>query len=135
MHQIDQAGAASLFQRVVNMSGTPVMLRPLRETVAEGIYQTVIAILGLQDACVADRISVLLSIPAHEFLSKLPPGLPFLPVLDGRTITNDATFAGLSPNLEHDGAQHIDMLIGSCDMDVSICVYWNLDSSKLPLTP
>lgn len=96
------------------------MMRPLPGAVAEGIYQSVIGILGLHNLSAAERKSALLSIPASELLSKLPPGLPFLPVLDGDSIREDVSFSGLKSGSEVTQRHDMKLLIGSCDMDVRI---------------
>lgn len=120
MHQVQLSTDAPPFQQLVSMSGSPLMMRPLPGAVAEGIYQSVIDILGLHKLSAAERKSTLLSIPAVELLSKLPPGLPFLPVLDGDSIRDALSFSGLKSGLEVTRSHDMKLLIGSCDMDVRI---------------
>lgn len=101
------------------------MMRSLPNSVANGIYQTVTTSLGLQDLSVKERIVALLSMPASKLLLKLPPGLPFLPVLDGCTIKRETSFAELASETKTELPENVNMLIGSCDMDVrrvSLCL-------------
>lgn len=120
MHQVQFSTDTSPFQQLVSMSGSPLMMRPLPGAVAENIYQSVIGILGLHNLSAAERKTALLSISASELLSKLPPGLPFLPVLDGDSIRQDVSFSGLKSGLEITQSHNMKLLIGSCDMDVRI---------------
>ncbi|KAH8595663.1 putative carboxylesterase [Bisporella sp. PMI_857] len=120
MHQIEMNGIDLPFQQVVNMSGTPLMLKPLSPVIAESIYQTVTSILGLGNLPGEERVTALTAIPAAELLSKLPPGLPFMPVLDGHVLKNEISFAQLQDGTGPSQSPNINLLIGSCDMDSSI---------------
>jgi len=126
MHQIELGAGTPSFSQLISLSGSPLMMRPLPSFVANDIYQTVTAILGLQDLSAAERVAALSSMPATELLMKLPPGLPFLPVLDERTIKKDTGFAELALDTKTELPENINMLIGSCDMDVcrvSLCIF------------
>ena len=105
------------FHQLISMSGTPLMMKPLPPVVADNIYQTVISVLGLRDLPVADRIAALSSTSSSEILSKLPPGLPFLAVLDGITLQEEVSFEKLRDSSKFSQKQ---LLIGSCGMDVCI---------------
>ena len=120
MHQIQMATETHLFQQAVNMSGSPLMMKPLPGFVAEQIYQTVIDILGLQDLPVKKRVNTLATISASELLSKLPAGLPFLPVMDNDVLKEDISFSGLESGSKVGVSRQITLLIGSCDTDVRI---------------
>ncbi|TVY48173.1 Para-nitrobenzyl esterase [Lachnellula occidentalis] len=120
MHQIQLGAGTPSFSQLISFSGSPLMMRPLPSFVADDIYQTVTAILGLQKLSAAERVAALSSMPATELLMKLPPGLPFLPVLDERTIKKETSFAELASDTKTQLPENINMLIGSCDMDASI---------------
>jgi len=105
------------FQQLISMSGTPLMMKPLPPVVADNIYQTVIGVLGLRDLPVAERISALSSMSSSEILSKLPPGLPFLAVLDGAVLQENVSFEKLRDSCKSSQKK---LLIGSCGMDVRI---------------
>lgn len=117
MHQLQLEEEMPSFSQIVSLSGSPLMMRPLPSFVANGVYKEVMTILGFQHLPVAERILALSEMPAAELLQKLPPGLPFLPVLDGCTIKKDTKFSDLASN-KAELPENINILIGSCDMDV-----------------
>ncbi|KAI9053702.1 hypothetical protein LZ554_002655 [Drepanopeziza brunnea f. sp. 'monogermtubi'] len=120
MHLIEMFGPERPFQQVVSMAGTPAMLRPFPAFVADSIYGTVVGILGLGHLSGKERVDAILKLSAAEILEKLPPGLPFMPVLDPTTLKNEVSFARI---LSGNGLSHcrdVALLIGNLDMDANV---------------
>ncbi|THW34283.1 hypothetical protein D6D22_08700 [Aureobasidium pullulans] len=120
MHQLQMSPKSPPFQQCISMGGNPLMMKPLPDFVAEGVYRGVINSLGLEKLSASERKSALLSMPAAELLSRLPPGLPFLPVQDGRTICESFTFLRVKSGSELTQSTATRILIGTCDMDSSV---------------
>ena len=90
---------------------------------AEGIYQTFISILGLDKLSVDERIHKLLTLPTDEVIAKIPPSLPFLPVIDGDVIPVRPTFADVASTEDKNmpGKEWVEgLMIGHSEFDVSL---------------
>jgi hypothetical protein len=101
------------------MSGTPLMMPPLPQAAAQGIYESVTTILGFQELASDERLQALQDIAALDLLSSIPPGSPFLPVNDGDTAKQQFSYRDLASTLRDCLAGRIPLMIGSCDADVS----------------
>ncbi|EKG18599.1 Carboxylesterase type B [Macrophomina phaseolina MS6] len=108
-----------LFKRVVSMSGTPLMIKPLPLHVAEHAYQTVIAALGLTDLTPADRIEKLRRMPPEKLL-KVPHSVRTQPVLDGELIKLAPSFQSLEQTVSPGAQWCEELMIGWCGYDATI---------------
>ena len=102
------------------MSGTFLALRPVSTAVQEEIYAQTMKILGFDQLSTAERIAALESIDANELMTKIPPFVPFAPVIDNNFCHETPTFAaianGFSGNLNRGWCKEI--CIGDCQFDV-----------------
>ena len=71
-------------------------MKPLPPFVYEMTYKTVLENLGITATSPEERVSALLAIPAEDILTKLPPGLPLHPVLDGDLVPVEPTFKDIA---------------------------------------
>ena len=115
-----------LFKRLMSMGGTSLLMRPLPPVVHEATYDTVISQLGLKDMSAEDRIAALLQMPSEELLSKIPPHVPLLPLIDGDIVSAPSSFPKIADRTET-GVSEVpgkawckDLLIGDCQSDVSV---------------
>ena len=107
------------------MSGTPLGLRALPPPVSEFAYSSVVQALGLEKLAGSDRVKKLLEVPVDDFLAKVPPSIPLLPVADD-LLPGTLTFKQVG-NKHEDPVYTIpgqkwckDLLIGDCKFDVRI---------------
>ena len=111
-----------LFKRLVSMSGTSLLIKPLPPFIADSGYTTVLKALNFDNLSAADRITALLNTPIEEFL-KLPPTAPMLPMIDDDVIPgmlsfNQISTKGSDPALPGKGWCE-SLMIGDCKFDVS----------------
>lgn len=114
------------FARAISMGGTTLLMKPLPTFVHEMTYKTVVEALGLSAKTPEERISILKKTPAEELLSRLPPGLPLQPVMDGDFIPTAATFkdvADLHSATMPGKSWCKGLLIGNNQLDVCITKY------------
>jgi carboxylesterase type B len=87
-----------LFTRLVAMSGTDLLLKPLPTVVNKDIYDHVLQVLNLDNLSVADRAAGLKKAIPDDIISVLPPGILFLPTaggeLDLRSNTYEEVYRG-----------------------------------------
>lgn len=97
-------------------------MKPLPPFVHETFYKTVIESLGLESSPPEERVSAILTLPVDEILSKIPPGLPLQPVVDGDVVPLSPSFSEFA-NKEATtipGKQWCEeLLIGDNQLDVS----------------
>ncbi|KAF2462453.1 para-nitrobenzyl esterase [Lineolata rhizophorae] len=109
-------GEEPLFERIVSMSGTSLMLKPLPPPVSEFAYAGVVEALGLKELEPAEQVKKLVEMPAEELMAKIPPSVPLLPCVDGDMVKAMSTYEGLADTLA--GMQWCkDMLIGDLRFD------------------
>ncbi|KAK5195057.1 hypothetical protein LTR99_002704 [Exophiala xenobiotica] len=82
-----------LFKRMVNLSGTCLLLRPLPTFVHEMFYSGVCEAHGLDKLSGEERVKAIEKISSLDLFLKVPPFIPSLPVLDRDFITAAPTFA------------------------------------------
>ncbi|VUC37792.1 unnamed protein product [Clonostachys rosea] len=91
-----------------------------------------IAMLGLEDVDSSQIFQKLLEIPADDFLSKIPPSSPNMPVIDGDLIPSQFTFKSYDGG--HDvlpGQKWIEgIVVGQSTLDSSIMGYSGLLGRK-----
>ncbi|KAL3426702.1 carboxylesterase [Phlyctema vagabunda] len=113
------------FTRAISFGGTGLLMKPLPAFIHENTYTTVLEVLGIIATSAEDRVAALLATPAEDFLTKLPPGLPLHPYVDGDIIPVPVTFADISdPSTSVvPGKQWCrDLLIGDNELDASILI-------------
>lgn len=113
-----------LFERLVSMGGTNLLMKPLPECVNEQNYGKVLDLLDLRDLPAEIRVKALRDIPAEDILAVLPPDLVFLPTpgddLDLPINTFEEIYLGESQGILHPGKLWCkQIMIGDCQMDVS----------------
>lgn len=117
------ASEEPLFKRLISLSGTFLVLKPLPAAAHENFYQEVLNALGIQDLDAAGQVEVLEKLDVAELLTKLPPSIPAAPLLDGTFCVEEPTFAALRekkrvPELIQNWCS--DLLIGDCALDVCV---------------
>ncbi len=110
-----------LFNRIVAMGGTPLLLKPVPITVAGGIYNIVMERLGLEHTATADERARALKKATVEELVAAAGNLPMLPIIDGELVNSPATFSRWSfQDTPFPGTEWCEsVMIGDCEMDVS----------------
>lgn len=108
------------FARAISFGGTGLLLKPLPPFVHEMTYKTVLGNLGISELSPEDRVKALLTMPINDILSKVPPGLPLFPVIDGTTIPGAPTFTDISSKTSSlPGKKWCEgLLIGDNELDV-----------------
>jgi len=88
-------------------------------------------VFGLENSSPEERIQKLLSIPMEDIISKLPPTIPFLPVVDGDIIPVRPTYGAIADPKDEvmPGKHWLEALaIGDSEFDVSPCLGLRLSS-------
>ncbi|USP74119.1 para-nitrobenzyl esterase [Curvularia clavata] len=117
-----------LFQQLVAMGGTSLLLKPLSPPVSEIMYASVLERLQIDSKqSPEDQLKSLLAITPETILSSVGPDLSLLPVIDGNIITSDIKFAQWSsPNIAA-AAPGIKrcrrVMFGDCQFDGSIMAF------------
>lgn len=125
-----------LFKRVISMSGTPIMLKPLPVEVTEIAYSGIMKELGLENATVEERIQVLMTISPEDLIAKTPMTVPLVPFLDGNMIKERTTFSSLSSrnkNSTYSAPGHNwceELMIGDCEHDGNVFMFMGLADRK-----
>ncbi|KAI1612776.1 esterase/lipase [Exophiala viscosa] len=112
-----------LFNRAIVTGGSSLLVPPFPLEAYEGVYQQVLGVFGLETLSPEDRIQKLLSIPMEDIISKIPPTIPFLPVVDGDIIPVRPSFAAIAdPKDEIMAGKHwLEALaIGDSEFDGSV---------------
>lgn len=125
-----------LFKRVISMSGTPIMLKPLPIEVTEMAYSSIMKELGLENATVEERIQKLTSISPEDLVAKTPMSTPLIPFLDGDIIPERTTFSALSsqagsytPSVPcREWCE--ELMIGDCEHDGNVFLFMGLADRK-----
>ncbi|KAI0121271.1 Alpha/Beta hydrolase protein [Xylariales sp. AK1849] len=83
-----------LFNQLVSMGGTSLLMKPLPPQIADVTYSSVLKIVGVNDAMTPkEQLKGLLNVNPETFLSSVGPDVPLLPIIDGDIITSKVTFA------------------------------------------
>ncbi|PVH76547.1 alpha/beta-hydrolase [Cadophora sp. DSE1049] len=114
-----------LFNRIVAMGGTPLLLKPVPIPVACGIYDMVIERLGIAKMTTADEKAKALKEASVEQLVAAAEHLPMLPIIDGEYVKSAATFSKWSfQDTSMPGTKWCEsIMMGDCEMDSSILFY------------
>jgi len=114
-----------LFKRLVSMSATSLMFRPLPVEVSEIAYASAYKALDLDNLSGPDRVKALLNVSVEHLLTKVPSDVPLMPVIDEDILAEAATYSQVK-NLTNDDTLFLpgkdwceDLLIGDCQFDVS----------------
>lgn len=110
-----------LFNRAIATGGSFLLVGPFSPEIYEGIYQRVLSVLGLDGLEPEERIKQLLSLPLDDVIAKLPPDIPFLPVIDGDIIPVRPSYGAVAGQEDHSipGKAWLDgFLIGDSQFDV-----------------
>lgn len=111
----------------LSTGGTPLLVLPLPESVAESAYQNVIEAFGLAGLSSEDRIKALLALPIEDLWQKAPPSAPMMPCVDNDTVPGIPDFATVSsqedkPNFLLPGRKWCKaLMLGDSKLDVSSC--------------
>ncbi|KAK6371450.1 hypothetical protein LTS17_008700 [Exophiala oligosperma] len=113
-----------LFQQLISMGGTPLLLPDLPRVVSEDVYSTIAAALNVDKLSAEERVNYILNCPMEELYSKLPPGLPLIPVVDDDLVKALPTY---KQTLKYGPTEMLPgmtwckrLLIGDCQFDGSI---------------
>ncbi|CAG8909735.1 unnamed protein product [Penicillium egyptiacum] len=114
-----------LFKRMVSMSGTNLLLKPLPEQVTECTYKAIVARLGLASWPATERVNALVQMDTQKLLQASSPTDALLPAVGGKLGLNPHTYAGFhqgsSGSLNIPGRKWCEeIMIGDCQMDASI---------------
>ncbi|PYH42313.1 putative carboxylesterase [Aspergillus saccharolyticus JOP 1030-1] len=127
------AGAASvachleaetpLFRRAIMMSGNRFFSPSLAYEAHEERYEQIMAALGLTDASLEQRLSVLLNTPGEELVAKVPPSIAPAFALDGDLVPTAITYAQLGDRTNRvprgkDWCR--DIMVGDAQIDANI---------------
>ncbi|KAH6703175.1 Alpha/Beta hydrolase protein [Leptodontidium sp. MPI-SDFR-AT-0119] len=114
-----------LFNRMLAMGGTPLLLKPVPITFASGIYDIAIERLGLAKSSTADQRTNALKEANIDALVAAAENIPMLPIIDGEFVKSPATFSEWSfQNTSMPGTKWCESIImGDCEMDSSILFY------------
>ncbi|KAF2843909.1 alpha/beta-hydrolase [Plenodomus tracheiphilus IPT5] len=83
----------AMFQQLVSLGGTSLLMKPLPPFVADVIYSTILQKLQCDSSRPAeDQLASLLAVAPEAVLSTIGPDVPLLPLVDGDIITTNATF-------------------------------------------
>ncbi|CAK7218971.1 hypothetical protein SEUCBS140593_003735 [Sporothrix eucalyptigena] len=120
-------------RRLIFLGGTPPLMGQLPLPVADDVAQGVLATLGHAGIASEDVTKTLLSAPIEDFWTRIPPGFPIFPVIDGDIIPKEVTLASLadqSPSI-FPGAKHVEsILLVNSKLDASIMAYSGLLQRK-----
>lgn len=114
-----------LFQRLVSLSGTCLLRRPVPLSAHEQFYQNFCIAQGLTAVSGTARIKAMDKLSSHELLLKCPASVPFLPTLDHDVLHMPISFVHAKnwPDTEHPALPGLvwckSILIGDCAFDVS----------------
>jgi len=115
-----------LFNHLLSMSGTSLLMKPLPAVVHESIYQNVLKAFKLEDKSPSDRIQAIIDMPWDKMTASLPPTVEFMPLIDGDLLPEALTFDSLSSSAQEllPGLQWCkSLLVGSCQFDGSIMAF------------
>ncbi|KAK6222286.1 hypothetical protein LQW54_000986 [Pestalotiopsis sp. IQ-011] len=111
----------ALAKRIICLGGCPPLLGQLPLPVADAVAETAKKHLGVEAISAESLVSTLNELPAENLWSKIPPNVPFLPVVDGDIIPEilEVNTWARSPTLP--GNKFIEtILIGDSKLDSSI---------------
>ncbi|CAI6331486.1 unnamed protein product [Periconia digitata] len=125
-----------LMKRCLCTGGALTIFKPLPDATNEGVYQKVVAALGLADKSPEERVQALLKLPVDDLWQKVPPGTPIGPFADGETMLESPTFATFAS--EDESVQSLlpgrkwcsDLMLGDSALDGSIFAYAALDAQN-----
>jgi hypothetical protein len=89
-------------------------------------YQTVLEKLEISDLSAEERVTAILTMPVEDILSKVPPGLPLFPVIDGKTVPVLPTFSDIvdTSSTTIPGKKWLKgLFIGDSQLDVRLIQY------------
>lgn len=112
-----------LFERMVSLSGTSLLMQPLPEEVTESTYEAIVDRLGLASLPPTERVNALVQTDTQELLRACSPGDALLPAIGGDLDLKSHTYAeiyqGCSGSLNLPGRKWCEyIMIGDCQMDV-----------------
>jgi carboxylesterase type B len=96
-----------LFRRAIAMSGSYFMTQPLTLDAHERIYENLVQELGLSGVSPGERLKVLVTHPAEQLLSLIPPSAAAAAfgafaaafAADGDLVSSPASFSGDKENM------------------------------------
>ena len=113
-----------LFQQVVAIGGTSLLMKPLPPVVAEYVYESVLNKLEIDTSLSpAEQLLRLIETPPTRVLTNIAPDLPLLPVIDGTTIPSSLAFSSWNATDASSKAPGTERckraMLGDCQYDVS----------------
>ena len=114
----------NLYRRAIVHGGSPLLFKPLPQSVAERSYYETLGLLGLQDLSADRRIESLLQIQPEMLLTQIPPTIPFNITQDDESIQT-YTFQDVGAFAEGSkllpGTQWCrELVIGCCQLDSQV---------------
>ncbi|EUC44269.1 hypothetical protein COCMIDRAFT_98770 [Bipolaris oryzae ATCC 44560] len=125
-----------LMEQGLATGGTPLLVLPIPESVAESAYQNVIEAFGLAELSPEDRIKALLALPVDDLWQKAPPSAPMVPSIDNETVPGFPDFSTVSSQEEKTnfllpGRKWCKaLMLGDSKLDGSIFAFTTLDARK-----
>jgi hypothetical protein len=111
-----------LAKRLVCLGGCPPLLGQLPLPVADAVAESAKGHLGMDGLSSKDLIQALNDQPKENFFSKIPPSVPFTPVVDGDIIPEVLKLDSWASSPTLPGNKFIDaIIVGDSKLDVSIC--------------
>lgn len=101
---------------------------------ADGMAKSTLSLLGLGDVDSSKLVQSLLELPEEDFFTKIPPGHPSMPTIDGDIISDLFTFQSFAGDLSVlPGKAWIDsILVASSKLDVSLPERCEILEGSLP---
>ena len=81
-----------LAKRLILLSGSPLLIRPLSKSLASETCQSILASLDIQGSTAEDWMKALLECPIDKLIATSNNGLPLVPVIDGEILPFHPTF-------------------------------------------
>jgi hypothetical protein len=112
------------------MGGTNLLMKPLPEIANEQVYTQLLQLLNLEDLPAESRVKEMEDLPAERIVASLAPGMAFMPSSGGDLNLPTNSFEEIYRG-ESDGVPHLgrswckQIMIGDCQMDVSIPIFQN----------
>lgn len=112
-----------LAKRIICLGGCPPLLGQLPLPVADAVAETAKKHLGVEGISAESLVSTLNELPSENFWSKIPPNVPFLPVVDGDIIPEILEVDTWARSTALPGNKFIEsILVGDSKLDVSTVI-------------
>ncbi|ETS80066.1 hypothetical protein PFICI_07595 [Pestalotiopsis fici W106-1] len=114
----------ALAKRIICLGGCPPLLGQLPLPVADTVAESVKKHLNIEGLSEENFVKTLNDLPAENFWSKIPPNVPFTPVVDGEIIPEVLSLETWAQSPTLPGNKSIEaILVGDSKLDSSIMGY------------